>query len=82
MSEKLNNIEPTTNPQIHLRATDCEIDTEATKVIFHKMADGSLFFELEPNKKFKEAGAWRIQASFDKYALDKLKEFLKKEITY
>lgn len=80
--EKLNEKEPTDNPQIHLRSTDAENDKEATKIVFHKMEDGSLFFELEPNKLFADNGAWRIQANFDKYALDKLKEFFKNEITY
>lgn len=46
------------------------------------MEDGTLFFEIEPNKDFANAGAWRIQANFDKQALDKLKEFFKNETTY
>lgn len=80
--ETLNDKEPTTNPQIHLRSTDAENDKEATKVVFHKMEDGSLFFELEPNKEFKDAGAWGIQANFNKQALEKLKEFFKNDTTY
>mgnify|MGYP006921620941 CR=1 FL=1 len=82
MDKKLNELESTNNPQLHLRAIDAENDKEATKIVFHKMEDGSLFFELEPSKEFKDAGAWRIQTNFDKYALDKLKEFLKNELTY
>ena len=78
----LNDKEPTINAQIHLRSTDAENDKEATKIVFHKMEDGSLFFELEPNKELKDAGAWRIQANFDKKALEKLKEFFKNKTTY
>lgn len=79
---KLNDNEPTNNPQLHLRAVDGEKDIEATKIVFHKMNDGSLFFEIEPCKDFQEIGAFRMQANFDKKAMDKLRAFIKNEKTY
>lgn len=76
-----NELQSTKEPQLHISANDGETENEATQMVFHKMADGTLFCEVYAHESKKEIYS-HDQFTFDESAKNRLKEFLNNEKTY
>lgn len=71
----------TDSPNIHISANDSEDKNVATEMVFHKMADGTLFCEVYPHddkRKYYD----HDQFTFDAAAKQNLIDFLNSKTTY
>jgi len=77
----MNKNEQTCFPQLHLSAKDGDDVDSATQIVFHKMANETVFIEWHTRKELNKL-LLHDQANFDSDALNKLKEFLNNPKTY
>lgn len=79
----LNINEKTNLPQIHLSAIDGKTKEEATEIIIHKMADGSISIEWFPSGPIQKAlNCNQFMATFNQEAKNKLIDFINTDVTY
>jgi hypothetical protein len=79
----LNTKERTDLPQIHLSATDGKTKEEATEIVIHKLADGSIFIEWFPSEIIQKAlNCNQFMATFSEEAKRKLIEFINSDVSY
>jgi hypothetical protein len=79
----LNVDEKTNLPQIHLSSIDGKTKEEATEIVIHKMADGSMFVEWYLRSDLQKLlNCHQLQANFDIASRNKLVEFITSDVTY
>ena len=79
----LNVDEKTNLPQIHLSSIDGETKEEATEIVIHKMADGSMFIEWYLRSDLQKLlNCNQLQANFNITSKNKLVEFINSDVTY
>ena len=78
---EFNQLQSITEPQLHLSSNDGKTAKEATQMVFHKMNDGTLFFEVYAHENKKEVYTYDA-FSFDESAKNVLKEFLNNDARY
>ena len=79
----LNENEKTNLPQIHLSAIDGETKEEATEIVIHKMADGSISIEWFPSEIIQKAlNCNQFMATFNQEAKKKLIDFINSDVSY
>jgi len=80
---ELNTNERTDLPQIHLSAIDGKTKEEATEIVIHKLADGSISIEWFPSEIIQKAlNCNQFMATFSREARDKLIEFMDSNVSY
>jgi hypothetical protein len=83
IGKNLNVNEKTNLPQIHLSATDGKTKEEATEIVIHKLADGSIFIEWFPSEIIQKAlNCNQFMATFSEEAKCKLIEFINSDVSY
>lgn len=76
-----NKFQDTDAPQLHLSANDADNVKDATQMVFHKMADGTLFCEIYPHKDKENIYTYDL-FTFDKEAKNILIKFLNNKNSY
>lgn len=82
-SAEVANLQVSTDcPQIHLSANDNSSEEIATQLVFHKMADGTLFCEWYFHSESAKFHGPQVQCTLSVVAKEKLLKFLNDPKTY